>query len=61
MIDNPEYKGEWTVKRISNPAYKGVWEAKKIANPVADRVTYSLIINMHIHMLLYDWMARFRR
>ena len=32
MIDNPEYKGEWTVKRISNPAYKGVWEAKKIAN-----------------------------
>ena len=33
MIDNPEYKGEWTVKRISNPAYKGVWEAKKIANP----------------------------
>merc|ERR550514_1306465 len=33
MIDNPEYKGEWTVKKISNPAYKGVWEAKKIANP----------------------------
>ena len=33
MIDNPEYKGVWTVKRISNPAYKGVWEAKKIANP----------------------------
>jgi len=33
MIDNPEYKGEWSVKRISNPAYKGFWEAKKIANP----------------------------
>lgn len=33
MIDNPDYKGEWTVKRISNPAYKGFWEAKKIANP----------------------------
>jgi len=33
MKDNPAYKGEWYVKRISNPAYKGVWEAKKIANP----------------------------
>merc|ERR1711997_734383 len=33
MIDNPEYKGEWSVKRISNPAYKGFWEQKKIANP----------------------------
>merc|ERR1712084_69229 len=33
MKDNPEYKGEWHVKRISNPAYKGFWEAKKIANP----------------------------
>ena len=33
MIDNPDYKGEWTVKRISNPAYKGIWKAKKIANP----------------------------
>merc|ERR1711866_5679 len=33
MKDNPAYKGEWTVKRISNPAYKGFWEAKKIANP----------------------------
>merc|ERR1712190_92367 len=32
-MDNPAYKGEWYVKRISNPAYKGVWEAKKIANP----------------------------
>merc|ERR1712085_90085 len=31
--DNPAYKGDWNVKRISNPAYKGVWEAKKIANP----------------------------
>merc|ERR1712014_570038 len=33
MKDNPAYKGEWYVKRISNPAYKGFWEAKKIANP----------------------------
>merc|ERR1719264_1777481 len=33
MMDNPEFKGEWRVKRISNPDYKGVWEAKKIANP----------------------------
>jgi len=33
MIDNPDYKGEWMVKRITNPAYKGVWEPKKIANP----------------------------
>merc|ERR1712129_521100 len=33
MKDNPAYKGDWSVKRISNPAYKGVWEAKKIANP----------------------------
>merc|ERR1719506_1507835 len=33
MKDNPEYKGEWRVKRISNPEYKGVWEAKKIDNP----------------------------
>jgi len=33
MKDNPEYKGDWSVKRISNPAYKGFWEAKKIANP----------------------------
>merc|ERR1712046_469120 len=31
--DNPAYKGEWSVKRISNPEYKGIWEAKKIANP----------------------------
>merc|ERR1711897_117236 len=33
MMDNPAYKGEWSVKRISNPTYKGFWEAKKIANP----------------------------
>merc|ERR1712003_69005 len=33
MKDNPAYKGDWYVKRISNPAYKGFWEAKKIANP----------------------------
>merc|ERR1712061_492064 len=33
MKDNPAYKGEWNVKRISNPAYKGFWEAKKTANP----------------------------
>jgi len=33
MKDNPAFKGEWSVKRISNPAYKGFWEAKKIANP----------------------------
>merc|ERR1712050_795159 len=33
MGDNPAYKGEWYVKRISNPEYKGVWEAKKIDNP----------------------------
>merc|ERR1711884_608730 len=33
MKDNPAYKGDWYVKRISNPAYKGIWEAKKIANP----------------------------
>merc|ERR1711976_552423 len=31
--DNPAYKGDWSVKRISNPAYKGFWEAKKIDNP----------------------------
>merc|ERR1712007_256101 len=31
--DNPEFKGEWYVKRISNPAYKGMWNVKKIANP----------------------------
>merc|ERR1711918_60415 len=33
MKDNPDFKGEWFVKRISNPAYKGFWEAKKIDNP----------------------------
>merc|ERR1712000_52535 len=33
MKDNPAYKGDWSVKRISNPAYKGLWEAKKIDNP----------------------------
>merc|ERR1712199_52531 len=33
MGDNPEYKGDWTGKRISNPAYKGFWEEKKISNP----------------------------
>merc|ERR1712130_219123 len=33
MKDNPEYKGEWSAKRISNPAYKGFWDQKKIANP----------------------------
>merc|ERR1719198_1379483 len=33
MKDNPAFKGEWIVKRISNPEYKGIWEAKKIANP----------------------------
>merc|ERR1711937_524083 len=33
MKDNPEYKGDWSAKRISNPAYKGFWEAKKIDNP----------------------------
>merc|ERR1712110_486293 len=33
MKDNPAFKGERTVKRISNPAYKGFWEAKKIDNP----------------------------
>merc|ERR1712139_753672 len=32
-MGNPEFKGEWSVKRISNPAYKGFWEAKKIDNP----------------------------
>merc|ERR1712110_655652 len=31
--DNPDYKGEWTAKRIFNPAYQGMWEAKKIDNP----------------------------
>merc|ERR1719277_1791184 len=43
MKDNPAYKGDWYVKRISNPAYKGVWEAKKIANPefVDDDALYS--------------------
>merc|ERR1712124_190939 len=33
MKDNPDFKGEWFVKRISNPAYKGVWTAKEIDNP----------------------------
>merc|ERR1711918_131992 len=33
MKDNPEFKGEWYVKRIANPAYKGIWNANKIANP----------------------------
>merc|ERR1719337_40090 len=33
MKDNPDYKGDLSVKRISNPAYKGFWEAKKIDNP----------------------------
>ena len=33
MKDNPEYKGDWSAKRIHNLAYKGLWEAKKIANP----------------------------
>ena len=32
-MEQQEYKGEWSAKRISNPAYKGFWEAKKIANP----------------------------
>ena len=33
MIDNPEYKGEWTIKRTSKPAYKCFWQAEKMANP----------------------------
>merc|ERR1719221_730503 len=33
MKDNPAYKGEWYVKRITNTAYQGLWESKKIANP----------------------------
>merc|ERR1712060_2780 len=43
MKDNPEYKGDWSVKRIDNPAFKGMWEAKKIANPeyVDDDKVYS--------------------
>merc|ERR1711977_286059 len=42
-MGNPDYKGDWSVKRISNPAYKGFWEAKKIANPkfVDDDKLYS--------------------
>lgn len=33
MIDNPEYKGEWSPKQIDNPAYKGVWQHPEIDNP----------------------------
>merc|ERR1711966_149016 len=33
MKDNPDYKGEWSVKRIENQEYKGFWAAKKIDNP----------------------------
>merc|ERR1712153_38572 len=44
MKDNPAFKGEWSVKRISNPAYNGSWEAKKIDNPeyVDDKAVYKL-------------------
>ena len=33
MIDNPEYKGPWSAKRIENPEYKGEWEQKTMDNP----------------------------
>ena len=32
MVDNPDYKGEWSPKRIDNPAYKGEWKPKQIKN-----------------------------
>merc|ERR1712159_459939 len=33
MIDDPDFKGEWTAKQIDNPAYKGEWSPKQIKNP----------------------------
>merc|ERR1712185_824017 len=33
MIDNPEFKGEWTPKKIKNPDYKGPWVHPEIPNP----------------------------
>lgn len=33
MIDNPDYKGEWSPKQIDNPAYKGTWVHPEIPNP----------------------------
>ena len=32
-MPNPEYKGEWNVKRIENPDYKGEWVHPEIDNP----------------------------
>lgn len=42
MIDNPEYKGEWTAPMIDNPDYKGKWVHPMIDNPeyVADDKLY---------------------
>lgn len=33
MIDNPEYKGEWTPKQIDNPNYQGEWVHPEVDNP----------------------------
>lgn len=33
MIDNPDYKGEWSPKMIDNPDYKGAWVHPEIPNP----------------------------
>ena len=33
MIDNPDFKGEWSPKMIDNPDYKGKWDHPLIDNP----------------------------
>lgn len=42
MIDNPEYKGEWSAPLVDNPDYKGKWVHPMIPNPeyVADDELY---------------------
>merc|ERR1719399_2217332 len=44
MIDNPEYKGEWTPRMIDNPDYIGEWEHPMIDNPDCedDSTVYSV-------------------
>merc|ERR1711972_824925 len=32
LIDNPDFKGEWSAKKIDNPAYIGEWKPAQIAN-----------------------------
>ena len=60
MIDNPEYKGPWTAKRIANPDYKGPWKAKEIKNPeyVADPELYAYDDFGFAEVLIQKWVLR---